>query len=520
MREEIQDSQEREDSQKKQKKPMDLRRRIFYGLLAALIIVVVLIAGRLVNVMFIDPLSAFNTAPTPEAPAPPPATASEPAEVTPVPTPTLSPEEALRRQADMEFLKNKVNILMLGWDQSPEREDEGSALYRDEKNNYRSDVIMLLTVDFETKRVDLISIPRDTYAPIYNTAGRWKINAAFAHGGSAEGQGFEYAMNTVSDLLGVPIHYYAGVDMTGLKAVVDAMGGVDYDVDVRIVLNGRVLEKGMQHMDGQQVLDYCRARKGISTDVGRNDRQQRMLFTIFEQLQSRDQLVNFPKIYMSVQDKIKTNMNIEQIAALSVFAMNLDMENLHRHTLAGSYVTGVYNASFYVLKNDKLTELIQEVFGLDHDPDNRYDINYVQADKAASTATPYLAGGEYLLALRGPQAEGGDILRACLEELRGVAQRTEEEAVDPDGAPLDRVAIESAQHKVYSAMLNFCRLNSIGKNQVDATLVPEILYTSLALTYEEAPESYPQPSTTPRYAPTLTPTPRPGQHDTDPEGIE
>ena len=79
-------------------------------------------------------------------------------------------------------MANRVNILLLGWDQSPEREDEDNELYRDENNNFRSDVMMLLSVDFANKRVDLISIPRDTMANIYNVTGRWKINAAFAQG--------------------------------------------------------------------------------------------------------------------------------------------------------------------------------------------------------------------------------------------------------------------------------------------------------------------------------------------------
>lgn len=65
--------------------------------------------------------------------------------------------------------------------------------------------MMLLSVDFANKRVDLISIPRDTMANIYNVTGRWKINAAFAKGGSATGDGFHYAIETVQDLLGVPI---------------------------------------------------------------------------------------------------------------------------------------------------------------------------------------------------------------------------------------------------------------------------------------------------------------------------
>jgi LCP family protein required for cell wall assembly len=363
----------------------------------------VLIAGRYIYVIFMDPAAAFGSPPEEqqaEAPSAAPETSKPGAGPTPTPLPTLTPEEQLLSEADLEFLKNKVNILMLGWDESPERNDEDSEMYRDENNNFRSDVLMLLTVDFEAKTAKLISIPRDTMAKIYNTEGRWKINAAFAKGGSAKGNGFEYAMRTISDLLGgIPIGYYVGVNMSGLKDIVDAMGGVDYDVDVRIELNGRVLEKGYQHMTGQQVLDYCRARKGISTDVGRNDRQQRMLFAIFNQLRDKDQLVNLPNVYKSMQDKFNTNLNFEQIAAMTVFAMDLDMNKLTRATLEGEYVTGTpySHASFYVLDNEKLVALVKEVFGITVTPNEQYGLDYVLGDKTAAEATEYLTASDWLL---------------------------------------------------------------------------------------------------------------------------
>ena len=362
----------------------------------------ILIAARYLYVMFINPLSAFDPpANIPkQTPYVPKYTLAPDETPAPTPLPTLSPEEQLLSEADLEFLKHKVNILMLGWDESPERNEEDSELYRDEDNNFRSDVLMLLAVDFEDNTAKLISIPRDTMAQIYNTPGRWKINAAFAKGGAAEGNGFEYAMRTVSNLFGgIPIEHYIGVNMSGLKDIVDAMGGVYYDVDVRIVLNGRVLEKGYQHLNGQQVLDYCRARKGISTDVGRTDRQQRILFAIFEQLREKNQLVNLPNIYRSMRDKFCTNLNLEQIAAMTVFATGLDMENLTRKTLEGKYVSGTpySNASFYVLDNDKLVSLIKEIYGITVTANAQYGLDYVEGDKAAAEAEAYLTSADWLL---------------------------------------------------------------------------------------------------------------------------
>ncbi len=507
----------------KEKKPLSRAKKICIALIAAALIVLAAVAARFLYVMFINPMSAFpgqpspvptlaptptsspTPAPTPEptpSPTPEPQATASPTPVptpeptpTPTPAPTFTPEEL----ADLSFMKNRVNILMLGWDQSPERTEAGSGLYRDEKNNFRSDVIMLLTVDFKRERADLISIPRDTFSRVYTDTGErfgnghWKINAAFAKGGSADGKGFEYAMESVSKLLGgIPIDYYAGVDMTGLKAVVNAMGGIWYDVDIRIELNGRILETGFQHLDGQQVLDYCRARKGISTDVGRADRQQRILFTVFEQLKSRDQLKNLVAVYNSVKDYVKTNLSAEQIAALGVLGMNLDADTLNRHTLKGEYVsnTSYGGASYYVLSNEKLVALIEKVFRVTITPDPTADIAHVKGEKAAESASRYIVGARYILSLArdafsalghsSPDAaalrEQFDALTAAVDALSPLITRPAGVSTD---VPLDHEAIDAAIDAVHEQMLVIAKTLSLNRKTVDSSLLPGDFYQDL-----------------------------------------
>ncbi len=482
------------------------------------------VALRYAYMFFIDPMSAFGdqlstatpevTTPSPDAEATEPPTPSptiEPTEfdpgapdptvppvgeITPTPSPTAEPTPT--PELDLSFMKNRVNILILGWDESPERNVEGSDVYRDEDNNFRSDVIMLLSVNFKTGRVDLISVPRDTLAALYTDKGEkfsetahFKINAAFAKGGSVNGRGFQYAMQTVSKLFGgIPIQYYAGVNMQGLKAVVDAMGGVDYDVDVRITLNGRVLEKGYQHLNGQQVLDYCRARKGISTDIGRTDRQQRMLFAIFDQLKSRDQLKNFVNIYNSVKGYIYTNLNVDQIATMASFAMGLDMSDLNRKTLAGEYVSGTpYNgASFYCLYNDKLAELAEKVFGVSIVPDPRSDAEYVLSDKAAAAGRKLAESAQYLASLVDAAYSGGlVIMPAAVAQdyafMGDTAARLMEACtVRPDNNPdfpYDRANIEALSGKLTLFMAQLCADMGYTRDSVDKDLLPEAFYKSL-----------------------------------------
>ena len=224
----------------------------------------------------------------PPEPTPEPTATPEQTDEALTPEPTATPEPEMT-QPDYDFEKKRVNILLLGADSSTERISAGM--------NFRTDTMILVTVDFDNKDVDMISIPRDSYMRI-NKGGKFnKINAAFTFGGGAQKDGYAYAMNTVSDLLGVKIDYYVGFGMNVVKDVVNAMGGVDYDVDIAFTLCGRETKTGMQHMDGQQVLDYCRWRKGGRGDVDRVDRQQRMLFKIFETMLATNQVKNIPDIY-------------------------------------------------------------------------------------------------------------------------------------------------------------------------------------------------------------------------------
>lgn len=291
----------------------------------------------------------------------------EPSEATPgsespspSPSPTVDPAAALEEQADADFAKNRVNILILGLDESAERANWGS---------FRTDTMLLLTIDFDNNDVDLISVPRDSYVRIYNTLNKdgtpkyAKINSAFTSGGGAKKNGYTYAAETVSYVLGgVRIHYYVAFDMQVVKDVANAMGGVDYDVDIEVNMNGRTISPGFQHLDGQAVLDYCRQRKG-SSDIARIDRQQRMLIAIFSQLKSTNQIFNIPSIYQAVASNIDTSLSFEQICSLALFATRIDTGDIERHTLPGK---GLYyeHSSFWVLNMGGVKSLVQKIFGI------------------------------------------------------------------------------------------------------------------------------------------------------------
>ena len=385
-----------------------------------------------------DPGNVFADAPVtrepvtvaPEAtvtqtpPAAPPEASAAPVEPTPEPTATPISEAELEGMADLSFMKNRVNILVMGIDRSVERA---------ESNSFRSDTIILVTVNFKTGDVDMITFPRDSYVKLYDKDGLLideldpfnKINEAFSRGGMMKHGGYQSEMNTVSRLIGgIPVSYYVSFDMNAVKEIVDAMGGVDYEVDIDVYMNGRELHPGLQHLDGQAVLDYCRQRKG-SSDTARADRQQRMLMAIFEQMKSTGQIANIPKIYKAVSDCIDTDLSFEQICSLSLIAVRMDSEQLNRHMVKGKFAS-LYQRDVWLVDAEKLKTLIKDVFNADVIIDPEVDGEAILANAALNNAAIqnelYTAANLYNEAKSFVQSYGSYIssgTKSRLSSLRG-----------------------------------------------------------------------------------------------------
>ncbi len=356
---------------------------VLFSLLALLVIGIGLGVKFYYDVM--NPETLFQEEPQPTVTPSAPAATLAPG-ASPTPSPTPDPQAQLLSQADMEFMKDRVNILVLGIDESTERANWGS---------FRTDTMILVTIDFATNDVHMISVPRDSYVKIANGSGNVvtkngapqfaKINSAFPTGGGAQKSGYEYAMGTVSHLLGgIPIHYYLGFNMNVVKEVVNAMGGVDYNVDVEVKMNGRELHPGMQHMDGQAVLDYARQRKG-SSDIARVDRQQRIIMAIFQQLKSTGQIQNLPDIYKAVEQNIQTNLSFKQITSLALLALQMDSSQLYKHTVDGEFLN-MYSVSYWGINTSKLNKLIEEVFGINVSTDSDINVTNIKAQIEANRA--------------------------------------------------------------------------------------------------------------------------------------
>ena len=156
-----------------------------------------------------------------------------PEPVTPEPTEEpVDPYEELIEKADTSMMKDIVNILLIGVDYATERETWSG------KKDWHSDVMIVLAINFDENRADLISLPRDTYADIPGVKGIYKLNAALNCGGDLykkdgtfNPKGPEKVCEAAEWMLGgIDVDYYYLVTMTSLKDLVDLCGGLEYDM--------------------------------------------------------------------------------------------------------------------------------------------------------------------------------------------------------------------------------------------------------------------------------------------------
>lgn len=308
----------------------------------------------------------------------------------PTPTPTLDPYEVVSAQADTSMMQNIVNVLLIGVDYAEERETWNG------KHEYHADVMIVMAINFDENRVDLISLPRDTYAKIPGIRGVYKLNASINCGGGYEapgGAGFLKSCEAASWMLGgIPVNYYYAVTMPAVKELVNAFGGVDYNLELSFKMAGREYSAGPTHLNGQGVLDYLRVRKNINSggDLNRVNRQKEMLVALFESMQKQNLILKIPDIIGSFEGQLFTNCTLGQTAALTKFAYSLDKENIGMHSMDGKMIYGIFNWNFCLTDQNKRVQIIEDVYGIDVPKELEYTEDYAWYRWADMIASQYL----------------------------------------------------------------------------------------------------------------------------------
>ncbi len=170
----------------------------------------------------------------------------------------------------------------------------------------RSDVNILCVVNMNTHRILMINTPRDYYVVLSGAGMRDKLTHAGAYG-------IQTSINTLQNLYGVSIDYYAKVNFTGFMTVIDALGGVDVESDYEFYQ----FKKGVNHMNGEAALTFARERYYLpGGDRARGKNQMAVITAIIKKLISTDALANFDALLASLSNCVVTNMEYSRMAEL------------------------------------------------------------------------------------------------------------------------------------------------------------------------------------------------------------
>lgn len=209
--------------------------------------------------------------------------------------------------------------------------------------NGGSDTNILVAVDTESGYIYGVSIPRDTKAVINGK--EQKINAAYSIGG------MELMAEVISDQLGIPVDYTVLVDLKGFEALVNAIGGVDFNVPVNMDYDDPVqglsihLSKGMQHLNGADALKVVRFRHNNdgtgygSEDIGRMQTQQNFLKAVAEQTLTASNLDKIDDLVKIFRSYVKTDLTLGNLIWLGKEAIGMGADNIAFSTLSTDWVS-------------------------------------------------------------------------------------------------------------------------------------------------------------------------------------
>lgn len=281
------------------------------------------------------------------------------------------------KETNLIKAKDKMTILLMGVDL---REDDVG----------RSDTMMIATVDPKLDRASLLSVPRDTRVRITGY-GFDKINAAYAYGGEPLSE------KTVENFLGIDIDHYVIINTKSFVKIIDAIGGLDIDVEKRMYYEdpwdddgGLIIDlyPGVQHMDGQTAVTYVRYRDEEG-DIGRIHRQQKFMEACMDKIVSPEIVTKIPTVIREVIDAIDTDMTFRQLLEIAGALKAAQQNGLQTEMVPGYplYIDGI---SYWIPDVEELRFAVAAGLGVSVDSDMKKRVQ--QAASEYHDSIPSTAG--------------------------------------------------------------------------------------------------------------------------------
>lgn len=258
--------------------------------------------------------------------------------------PQVEKEIVKVREEEVSVGEDSISILALGIDTGE----------FDRSGGGRSDIMMVMTYNPSTDKAIMTSIPRDTYTEIVGRGTNDKLNHAYAFGG------VPMAVNSVQNLLDIPIDYFVTVDMGGFEEIVDHFGGLMISPLETFDQEGYSFQQGVsQVMDGRTTLQYIRNRFTEKGDYGRQERARQVISALVEKSISIEGIANLPNLITTFADYVETNIKLDEIQSLGVRSKNI-MDNLEVLQLVGrsEMIDGV---AYEVIEPDSLEAVKKEL---------------------------------------------------------------------------------------------------------------------------------------------------------------
>lgn len=264
------------------------------------------------------------------------------------------------------FEERVINVAVLGLHNREEDNTFGEVYY--------VDTVIVASINFDHNALNLLAIPRDAYVQIYDSEKWDRIRQSYSYGfeaNSAKGHqgGLNYTIETIDSLLGGrEIHYYIAMDIEGLKKLIDSMGGVYYNVEKPMIsfTPQESLDAGPQILDGQGFINYIIYREpDARDDLNRIRRQKSLLLATFRYFKDMGLFSYILPTYTVYRDHIDTNLNFNQVAALSIFAAErLEEDSIGDYSLHGEYVLIGKGEGYYLIIDEQQKEdILDIVFG-------------------------------------------------------------------------------------------------------------------------------------------------------------
>lgn len=248
-----------------------------------------------------------------------------------------------------------VNILVCGIDY-----EDGRAYSNDpQSNDGMTDMIMYVNFDVKNKKMNMLQIPRDTYAgENYSTGGTGKINAV-----ALKNDGMASLCELVSNQYGLPIDYYVTIDMQSLKEIVDLFSYVTVYIPEDMAYNGSMLEQGYRNLDGDAVEFFVRNRNYAQGDIKRLDMQRYFYQGLFARIRTAT-VWDLAKLVPVAMNYVTTDIPGDRLVSIGVSFLQVDSADIMLCKVPTYSAAEYYNGAHAIQVCDvaKTTTLLNEYF--------------------------------------------------------------------------------------------------------------------------------------------------------------